>query len=608
MKSPFKFLDPFTLDDKDNFFGREREEKALFRLVQKTKLVIVYGLSGTGKTSLIQCGLARQFEGPDWLPVFIRRQNDIQASLDAAIDKLLTDADGKSGSLSTRINKLYRMYYRPVYLVFDQFEELFIFGKEAERFDFIRQIRDVLDNECPCTIIISIREEYLGQMYLFERAIPTFFDYRLRIEPMSGATVRRVLDASCKQFGITVEPMQAVDVDKYDAILKSVNGDKATTDLPYLQVYMDRFYKEDFERTYPNGAQNTEGVWLPIEFTQQEIADFGTIENVLDKFLDEQLKHVQEHLFLDNGTPVQADLAKRILDAFVSDEGTKRPIRIVREGGLIVVDETGYKDFSHFDPLLLTQCVQYFENARLLRVNDESMELAHDSLAKIIDSKRTEDERLLNDITKLIKTTQQLYDTTFEYLSPNDLVLIQNYANKLKLNPDLQAFIAKSKVVRDEEHQENEAKMKADLAREKGLKHEAMLQKDIAEKAREQAEILADVAKKAREKTMAEKKKVQLAFIVLCILSCCMIFALGYGHNMKVKADEAAQKERTGQKEKVEKEVKDLLEIAEILKKSQYSKQAHEKLEEARTILEAYEDNPNLLEVREDIDSLLKKY
>ena len=63
MKSPFKFLDAFTLKDKDAFFGRDQEIDTLYSLVYKTPMVLVYGLSGTGKTSLIQCGLANRFDG-----------------------------------------------------------------------------------------------------------------------------------------------------------------------------------------------------------------------------------------------------------------------------------------------------------------------------------------------------------------------------------------------------------------------------------------------------------------------------------------------------------------------------------------------------------------
>lgn len=603
MKSPFKFLDPYTLEDKNSFFGREREEKTLFRLIKKTKLAIVYGLSGTGKTSLIQCGLARQFEGPDWLPVFIRRQNNINTSLDTAINKLLMAEDNPSDGLSLRINKIYRTYYRPVYLIFDQFEELFIFGKEEERVIFIKQIQDVLASECPCTILISIREEYLGQMYLFERLIPTFFDYRMRIEPMSGSTVRKVLAASCQHFNITVEEPPQSDSNKYDSILRNVNGEKSSIDLPYLQVYMDRFYKEDFRRTYPNGEENTEGVWLPIEFTQEEINNFGTIDDVLDKFLDEQLCHVQEQLSTVNAA-VDKDLAKNILDVFVSEEGTKRPIRIAREGSLITIVPEEYTDFPSFDPVALTRCIASFENARLLRVNDDSMELAHDSLAKIIDSKRTDDERLLNDIRKLIRNSQQLFGTTGDYLTANELNLIDNYAKKLDLNTELQGFVTKSHYNRDREIRQREAKMTDDLAREKQLKDEAMRQKDIAEKEKDKAQQLAEVARKEKEKTIVEKRRAQRAVFAAIVLLTMLIPAFAWAFMMKGEAQEALEKQKTAEKDKVETAVVELIRrIAEI--KKDYPKLGEGMAKDAEKMLNEYKDNKELDDLRDEITSLI---
>lgn len=46
--SPFKFLDSFTKDDKDIYFGREREVEELYARIFQGKLLLVYGLSGTG--------------------------------------------------------------------------------------------------------------------------------------------------------------------------------------------------------------------------------------------------------------------------------------------------------------------------------------------------------------------------------------------------------------------------------------------------------------------------------------------------------------------------------------------------------------------------------
>ena len=85
MRSPFQFLDSFEAKDKDKFFGRDAEIETLYNLVHETPLVLVYGMSGTGKTSLVQCGLATRFDGPDWLPLPVRRGNNLNESLTTAL-------------------------------------------------------------------------------------------------------------------------------------------------------------------------------------------------------------------------------------------------------------------------------------------------------------------------------------------------------------------------------------------------------------------------------------------------------------------------------------------------------------------------------------------
>ena len=86
--SPFKFLDAYTREDRDIFFGRERETEEMYQKVFESKILLVYGISGTGKTSLINCGLANKFEESDWLPINIRRGRDINSSLEDELKKV----------------------------------------------------------------------------------------------------------------------------------------------------------------------------------------------------------------------------------------------------------------------------------------------------------------------------------------------------------------------------------------------------------------------------------------------------------------------------------------------------------------------------------------
>ena len=84
-KYPFKFLDSYNQNDTDIFFGRDEEIVALYEMIFQNSMLLVYGASGTGKTSLIQCGLASKFKSYDWLALTIRRGININESLEKSL-------------------------------------------------------------------------------------------------------------------------------------------------------------------------------------------------------------------------------------------------------------------------------------------------------------------------------------------------------------------------------------------------------------------------------------------------------------------------------------------------------------------------------------------
>jgi AAA+ ATPase superfamily predicted ATPase len=75
-RTPFKFLDAYGKADTEIFFGREEEVESLYQMSFQTNLMLVYGVSGTGKTSLVQCGLAGKFESSDLFDITIRRKKE----------------------------------------------------------------------------------------------------------------------------------------------------------------------------------------------------------------------------------------------------------------------------------------------------------------------------------------------------------------------------------------------------------------------------------------------------------------------------------------------------------------------------------------------------
>lgn len=439
MISPFKFLDAYTLQDRAVFFGREKEEEQLYEMVFETPLLLIYGLSGTGKTSLIQCGLASRFDGPDWYPFFIRRNQDINASLQEALTKA---AKGKwRGELKTTIKWMFRYYLRPIYLIFDQFEELFIMGGVEEQELFTKNIAELIDAGIPCKIILVMREEYIGRLYKMEKSIPILFDFRLRVEPMTNETIKEeVLLKSFEKFNVSLEVPKE---ERLEQMISSISDENIVIQLPYLQVYLDMLWQEDFARTYPDGWSG-EGL-PPLQFTKQEIKEFGEIEDVLERFLMRQTQLLQAEMeqtypsFPDDGV-------RKILDAFVTEEATKRPVHYhLVEGELSIADASSaaFNKIRHRESM--STIIQRLEKARLLRFSERIIELAHDSLGVLIDNLRTAEERQLNDILKRLSSAYIEKERTGEYLSEKQLNSMEEYFPKLQMEPHIRTFVISSR-------------------------------------------------------------------------------------------------------------------------------------------------------------------
>lgn len=434
MRSPFKLLDAYTLKDRDVFFGRTEEVATLYDLVNKNRLILVYGESGTGKTSLVQCGLAGRFDITDWYPIFIRRRDNINSSMIHALKKAVNDDE--IDDLVEMLEEIYANYLRPVYLIFDQLEELLILGGAEERSRFIAAISRIYQANLPCRILFILRKEYLANLYDFEKAIPALFDRRLMVESMSYAKVEEVIAKSCERFNISLEQPEV----NTRQIVDNISAGKSGIPLPYLQVYLDMLYREDFARAYPQPpAQDLP----PLTFTTAEIEAFGEIDDVLQKFLREQETDLQSALQL-RYPQVGANTISQILDAFVSEEGTKRVLAYQLDSEIIQL-EAGAPDYLvALTPPVRTYCLQELEKRRILRVTEQTYELAHDSLAALIDRGRSDEQRLLNEIKNRIKNGVLEFERSNTHFSEKQLLSVEEALPKLSLSPQQKQFIVDS--------------------------------------------------------------------------------------------------------------------------------------------------------------------
>ncbi len=366
--SPFKMLDSYNEKDVDRFFGREKETAQLYNAVFASNLTLLYGASGTGKTSLVDCGLRNSFYDTDWLPIFIRRGDNINKSLTTLLHQKSKRYQVNPAvaieelKISERVANLYRDYYRPVYLVFDQFEELFISGKQEEQNEFYQTIKELLSAGLQAKVLLIFREEWIAYLNEFERVVPTLFNNRLRIERMTERQLLEVIDGTIEYEKIEVIENETPDEDHLSVIehiLANLRGDAKEVELANLQIYLDRLYRNDLARIKKGSTGRS------VQFDAALVNQTNDIEDVLSDFLDEQIEKLETELQMIEEVSYQG-LPMDILYQLVTDDGTKRSISVEELAEELLKNQKAKK--QGVSKTIIEHCVNRFNHLRIIRI------------------------------------------------------------------------------------------------------------------------------------------------------------------------------------------------------------------------------------------------
>lgn len=192
---------PFSGDDRHLFFGRGLEQQELLRLIVLNDIVVLFGESGTGKTSLLQAGVCPGLEARQYKPVFIRLNNTAEAP-ELQVCRQLKEggfipADmPEDRTLWEYFNRFWYVdlgdVFTPVF-VFDQFEELFTLYQPDERRAFVEQFAAVASGRPPAGLpadvaapprakfVFSIRSDFLYLLDELSADIPAILRCRFQL-------------------------------------------------------------------------------------------------------------------------------------------------------------------------------------------------------------------------------------------------------------------------------------------------------------------------------------------------------------------------------------------------------------------------------------------
>ncbi len=238
-QNPWPGLDSFRETDQEFFRGRAGDAAELLALVQRSQISVLYGISGIGKSSLLEAGLFPLLRQNGMLPIRIRldysnENSDLVGQVKQAISQSAKKSDAEA-PLSGELETLWEYFHRrdqsfwdsrnrlltPV-LILDQFEELFTLGTvrgvltERAR-EFITQVADLAEGSPPAALrewleehpedasqflfgrhqyrlLISMREDFLAQLDDFRTSMPSIVMNRKRLLPMDGIAALEAAD------------------------------------------------------------------------------------------------------------------------------------------------------------------------------------------------------------------------------------------------------------------------------------------------------------------------------------------------------------------------------------------------------------------------------
>ncbi len=203
--------------DSELFFGRDSEVKEFTHKVLSNRLLVLFGKSGLGKTSLLQAGTFPKLRNANYLPLKIRLNRSsvdtttllsdavAEACKEQKIDYTPGRDEGWWEFFKTASFWKGNSWLTPV-IILDQFEEIFTLQNQARRQKIAAEIGQLVNGGIPervrekrrkgreleysekppeIKIVISLREEYVGALQELFPQVSNILNERVRLSPMS---------------------------------------------------------------------------------------------------------------------------------------------------------------------------------------------------------------------------------------------------------------------------------------------------------------------------------------------------------------------------------------------------------------------------------------
>jgi hypothetical protein len=230
--NPFKGLVPYREDEP--LFARDADVDLIQSRLWAGSFTVLFAASGVGKTSFLNAKL---------IPVLrnIFGASDVlvpRGWARIAPDEAITDAINTLRAASLHSPK-------GGILILDQFEEVFQHFPNPE---LLKRLGSVLaafsnDPESNLRILLSVREEFLAELTVFDNFIPGLLINYYRLNKLTPQQAEVIVKKTAKLAGVEVSSNAKVLINDLQSVKEGSSGQPLTfVDPPYLQIVCHRIW------------------------------------------------------------------------------------------------------------------------------------------------------------------------------------------------------------------------------------------------------------------------------------------------------------------------------------------------------------------------------
>ncbi len=384
-ENPFPGLRPFSLEECHLFFGREGQADEILVKLGDHRFVTVMGYSGSGKSSLMYCGLLPVLyggfmtqTGPNWTAIITRPGNSpIRNLTDSILDFLVgsgrisqEDRNVHDAIISsvlksgpTGLIEVSRFLQQDpdenIFFLIDQFEEIFRFRENVGTVEALNESQSyvslvltaVAQTKVPAYVALTMRSDFIGSCSVFPSLTELINRSNYLVPQMTREQKKMVVEGPVAVGGGRITQRLV------KRLLRDVGNDQ--DQLPILQHALMRtwdYWRENREPGEPIDLRHYNAVGRIHEALSQHANEAYDELNSKHKLIAETLfKNVTEKGQDNRGTrrPARLGLVAELAEVeeedviFVVDHFRKPGRSFLMPGANVVLDADSMIELSH---------------------------------------------------------------------------------------------------------------------------------------------------------------------------------------------------------------------------------------------------------------------